>query len=98
MVQTTDLLRDYVPSGGRVNWTRNRAVLYHRQMPTGAVAVVPVRREDATQMGLVEDDQVIQTLPSERPDGSLDVRILAGRARRNSNLGYTHRFDPSAAE
>jgi hypothetical protein len=62
MVQTTDLRnRDHVPSGGRTNRTMSRAVLHQRQMRAGAVIVVAVRGEDATQMALVEDDQVIQT-------------------------------------
>jgi hypothetical protein len=64
MVQTTDLSkRDHLPSGGRVDGARIRTVLSQGQMRSGSVVVVPVRREDSTQMVRVEDDQMIQTLP-----------------------------------
>jgi hypothetical protein len=36
---------------------------------------VLVRREDAAQMALVEDDEVVETLAPDRPDDSLDIRI-----------------------
>ena len=43
-----------------------------------SVVIVLVRGEDATQMALVEDDEVVQTLAPERADDSLDIRILPG--------------------
>ena len=77
MVQTTDLWNgDHLPSVWRMNRTGIRAVLSQRQMRSGSVIVVLVRREDLKQMALGEDDQVVQTFPPNRPDGSLDVWIL----------------------
>jgi hypothetical protein len=40
-----------------------------------SVVIVLVRREDAAQMALVEDDEVVETLAPDRPDDSLDIRI-----------------------
>jgi hypothetical protein len=42
------------------------------------MVVVPVRGEDTTQMALVKDDEVVETLAPDRPDDSLDIRILPG--------------------
>jgi len=79
MVQTTDLRNcDHLPSGGRMNWTRSRALLQQRQMRTGSMVVVSVRGEDTTQMAFVKDDEVVETLAPNRPGHSLDIRILPG--------------------
>jgi hypothetical protein len=42
------------------------------------MVIVEVRCEDAAQMALVEDDQVVQTLAAYRTDDPLDVSILPG--------------------
>ena len=79
MVQTTDLgYRGHLPSVARVDEAWIRAIFSQGQMRSGSLVIVPVRREDAMQMPLVEDDEMIQTLPPDRPDGSLDGRILPG--------------------
>ena len=36
------------------------------------------RMKDSAQMALVEDDDVVQTLPPDRTDESLDVGVLPG--------------------
>jgi hypothetical protein len=65
-------------------------------MRPGAMVIVEVRCEDAAQMALVEDDQVVQTLAAYRTDDPLDISILPGSARRSYDLDDAHRFDPSA--
>jgi hypothetical protein len=56
------------------------AILVERQMRAGALVVFDVRGQDATQMALVEDYDVIQTLAADRTDHALDVSVLPGRA------------------
>lgn len=79
MVQTTDLGNgDHLPAERRVvdHRTRIRTVFSQGQMRAGSVVVVLVSREDATQMALVEDNEVVQTLAPDRPNDSLGIWIL----------------------
>jgi len=46
------------------------AILVERQMRAGASVVVDVRGQDPTQMALVEDYDVVQTLAADRTDHS----------------------------
>jgi hypothetical protein len=79
MMQTTDLRDgDYLSPFGRVDRARIRTVFSQGQMRPCSVVIVLVRREDAVQMALVEDDEVVETLAPDRPDDSLDIRILPG--------------------
>ena len=48
--------------------------------------IVEVVRESASQMGLVEHDQAVQTFPAEGAEQALDKRILPKGARRNAPL------------
>ena len=52
------------------------AIFIERKMRAGALVVVDVRGQDAAEMALIEDDDVVQALPSDRADGSLDVGVL----------------------
>ena len=52
------------------------AILIEREMCAGSVVVVDIRGQDAAQMALVEDHDVIQTLAANRTDHALDVRVL----------------------
>src|ERR1700730_16253115 len=63
-------------------------------MSAGTLVVVDVRGEDAAQMALVEDHDVIQTLAANRTDHALDVRVLPGRSWRRDDLCDRHRLDP----
>ena len=72
------------------DWPAIRRVLFQPEVRPAAVIVVKVRREDAPKMPLVHDDDVIETLPSDRADHALDERILPGTGRRGQNLGDAH--------
>jgi hypothetical protein len=61
-------------------------VLRQPQMRAILVIVIEVGLQDAAQARFIEDDHVIQTLPSNRSDQSLHVRILPGRLWRGENL------------
>ena len=44
--------------------TLNRALLFQRQVRTGSVVIVEVRRQHPLQMTTVQDHEVIHALPS----------------------------------
>jgi hypothetical protein len=47
-------------------------------MRSGRVMVLKILRQDAAQVMLVQDDDVIQTFAADRADEALDIRILPG--------------------
>ena len=55
---------------------RVRAILVERQMRASALVIVDIRGQDAAQMALVEDHDVIQAFATDRTDHALDVRVL----------------------
>ena len=59
--------------------------LSEREMRARLHVVGEVLAEHPLQPSLVHDDDVIQALPSDRPDDALDVGVLPRRARRSSN-------------
>ena len=52
------------------------AILIERKMRAGALVVVDVRGQDAAQMALVEDHEVVETFATDRTDHALDVSVL----------------------
>ena len=78
MVQTADLRNgDHLAAGRWMHRARIGTVLPQEQMRSGSVIVFLVRREGATQMALVEDNEVVQTFA---PD----------RAMARSTYGFCH--------
>ena len=65
-------------------------------MGTGALVVVEYEREDAAQMALVEDHDVIQTFATNRTYDALDVCVLPGRAWCRDDFCDPHRIDSVA--
>ena len=55
---------------------RDGRVFLERKMSSGAEIVVDVGVQDAAQPALRADDDVIEALPANGPDESLDVRVL----------------------
>ena len=55
-----------------------RRILDQGQMCSEVVVIASVGRKDPTQMGLAEDDGVIETFPADRPDQSLRMPVLPG--------------------
>ncbi len=56
-------------------------------MCSGPVVVVEVLSEDAVKMSLAQHHNVVETLPADRADQALDVRILPGRPGSGEHLG-----------
>lgn len=68
--------RRYGPSGHR---SVIRGVFLEPEVRSGPMVVLDVGREDATEMRLVDDDHVIETLASDGADQALDERIGVSR-------------------
>ena len=56
--------------------SRRRRILHERQVRTRPVVVVDVGAEEASQMWLVEHDDVVETLAAHRADQAFHVWIL----------------------
>lgn len=70
-----------------------RSILRKRQMCARAVVVVDILREDPARVALVEDDDVIQALATERSDEALRVGVMPRRPRGNGDLTKTQSRD-----
>jgi hypothetical protein len=58
-----------------------RRILPHGQMRSQFVVIGGVGRQDPAQMGLAEENNVIEAFPADRADQSLRMPVLPGRAR-----------------
>jgi len=67
MMQATDLRYGYdAADPGWLDRARDGAILIERKMGAGSMIVVDIGRQDAAQMALVEDHNMIQTLAANR--------------------------------
>ena len=55
-----------------------RGILAQGEMRSQFVVIAGVGRKDPSQMGLAEDNEVIEALPADRTDQSLRIPILPG--------------------
>ena len=86
-MQATDLgNRNNRPRPERLNCPRKRRILAQREVRAGTLIVVEVQFQNAPQAGLILDDHVIQTFPTNRADQSLNVGVLPGRLRCRENF------------
>jgi hypothetical protein len=60
----------------RQRFSRERTLLAESQMRSRFVIVAKLRRQGSLEMASVQDDVVVQTLPSSRADESRGVWIL----------------------
>ena len=66
-------------------------VLVEREVGPGAVIVLEVLPQDAPQVLLSENDDVVEAVPPNGTDHALAVRILPRGPRRGENLLDSHR-------
>jgi hypothetical protein len=90
MMETTDFRdRDDWPGGypsDPVIW----CVLLEAKVRSAPMIVPSVGREDVSKVRFVDDDDVIETLSSDRADQAFDVRILPRTRRRSDDVDDTH--------
>jgi hypothetical protein len=55
-----------------------RRILSQGQMRSELVVIASVVGKDSMQMGVAEDDDVIEAFPADRADQSLRMRVLPG--------------------
>ena len=55
-----------------------RRILVQGQMRSELVVIADVGRKDPAQMGLAEDDDVIEAFPADRADQPLRMPVLPG--------------------
>src|SRR6266540_571390 len=67
-----------IAGGGKLCRARAWAILVEREMRSGVMMILKIARQDAAQVTLVEDDNVIQAFTADRTDETLDVRVLPG--------------------
>ena len=65
-------------------------------MRSRVMMILKIAREDAAQVTLAEDDNVIQAFTADRTDQSLDIWILPGRSRGSGDLRDAHRANAMA--
>ena len=77
MMQATDFRDgDDSSDAAMLNRAGVGTILVERKMRASALVIIDVRGQDAAQMALVEDHDVIQTLATYRSDEPLNVPIL----------------------
>ncbi len=59
-----------------LNRTTERRVLAEGEVGPDVIIIGGIRREDPAQMGLAEDDDVIEAFPTDRADQPLRMSIL----------------------
>src|SRR5580704_1412773 len=67
-----------------------RRILAQRQMCSQVVVIDAVGRKDSAQVGLAEDDDVIEAFPADRADQSLRMPVLPRRPRGDRVIAYAH--------
>jgi hypothetical protein len=64
--------------GGELYRARPWAILIERKMRPRVVMILKIARQDAAQVTLAEDDDVIQTFAADRTDQTLDIWFCQG--------------------
>ena len=70
-----------------------RTLLVEAQVGSRFLVVAEIRRQGCLEMASIQDDIVVQTLPSNRADESLGVWILPRTARCCEKLLHAQRLD-----
>ena len=78
VMQPADFRRAHDPAGAATPQSMVRRVLVQREMRPTPMVIGEVGAEETTEMRLVDDDHVIQTLATHGADQTLDVGILPG--------------------
>jgi hypothetical protein len=73
----------------RLYWASIRAIHLQRQVRAPRVVISQVTREDAPEVVLTQDDNVVQAFAANTPDEALHIRVLPGTPGRDE-----HFFDP----
>jgi hypothetical protein len=82
--------RDGCERSSDLHGTTKRRVLSESQMGTSPIVIVGVGSEDPTQMGLAQDQDMVEALSPDRADEPFNGSVLPGRARRSWSVPDAH--------
>ena len=82
--------RNYLSAVGRLDGPSVGRILPERQVRARPVVVGEVGTKDLSEMALVENNDVVQTISPDRADYPFDERILPWAPRRRHNLLDAH--------
>ncbi len=78
------------PPDRRLDWTRDRRVFVQGEVCPRPMVVSEVRRQDLSEMPLVQDDEMVETLPAYRADEPFHERILPRAGGSGEHLTDPH--------
>ena len=81
------------PATWQLDFARSGAVATERQMRTHGVVVTEVSAKQASEMPLVEHNEMIEAFPADGADDALGEGILPGRVGRDEDLVHAHAVD-----
>ena len=91
MVQAANFRKLYDPARrGDLDGPKVGRVFFEREMRARLMVIDEVAGQDAAQVPLAEDENVIQALASDRTDQALHERVLPGAVRRGENFLDPH--------
>jgi hypothetical protein len=97
MMKATDFWnRDDLAEFRPLNWSAVGWVLVERQVSAGPMIGGEVRGQDASQMALGDNDDVVQALASHRANEPLGERVLPGAVRGRDDFTDPHPLDALA--
>jgi len=94
MMQTADV-GDRSDPALSCDWSCQRSIFVQRQVSSGTIVIVGIGSQHVAHMRHAENDQMVQTFPSDRSDQPFDIGVLPGRAWRRGTIPDAHGSDPS---
>ena len=77
MVQAAEV-RGGCDFSGASDWTPQGRILVQREVRSKGIGIIGILSQQATEMSLVEDDDVIEALASKGPDEAFRIAVLPG--------------------
>src|SRR5713101_2443984 len=92
-MQATDFWNlDHLTERERLDRSADGRIFFERQMRTASFVVFEIILQDPAQPGLMENNDVIQALPSNGPDQALRVGVLPWWSRSSQDFPNAHPF------
>jgi len=93
MVQAAEM-RKLTQHAMALHGSSQRNILVQGQVRPKLVVVVGILAQQFAQMALIDNDQMIQAFPSDRPDQALNVSVLPWRPRCRWSIPDPHGMQP----
>ncbi len=78
------------------NWSCQWGIFVQRQMGAATIVILGVGTEYTAQVGLAENDQMVQTFPSDRANQPLNIGVLPWRTWCRGTIRDPHGSDTSS--